>query len=190
MKQHIIYSTLFIGLLMMGITGCKKIAGLHLQENTDHTTSILDAHINKTARQYLKERQCIKPHRYHLQTDVRGDYLFGYRYRAVSCNQAKHLFSCITMRFSEPLLHKPTDNYWSRYKVWWPDTKKLDGIYPATGEELVIVFNSKGMSIVMIISEQRMWWQRPCCQKGQNAANPTEHYVLSFCRMTGTQECG
>ncbi len=62
MKQRIIYSAIFIGLLMVCATGCKKIAGLRLQKDTDHETStISDAHIYKTAWQYLKERSIMNP---------------------------------------------------------------------------------------------------------------------------------
>lgn len=38
------------------LTGCKKIAGLPLQENTDHVSTTIDPHINETAWQFLKDR--------------------------------------------------------------------------------------------------------------------------------------
>lgn len=116
MKQQIIYSTLFIGLLMMGITGCKKIAGLRLQENTDHNTSILDAHINKSAWQYLKERSVLSP----------TDTIFKRMYEAIvysGIDSSLYQQSGKTFIF----LHNDavfstarataTDCYWGRYKV-------------------------------------------------------------------------
>ena len=55
MKHQPIYIILFIGILLAGAS-CKKLAGLNLQQNSDHVGSVLDPHINKTAWQYLKER--------------------------------------------------------------------------------------------------------------------------------------
>ncbi|HEX6430570.1 MAG TPA: hypothetical protein VF008_22920 [Niastella sp.] len=116
MKQQIIYNAIFIGLLIVCMTGCKKIAGLSLQENAGHETSILDAHINKTAWQYLKERSVLSP----------TDTIFKRMYEAI-------VYSGIdSAEYTQPgrtfiLLHndavfrtatpQPTDNYWSRYKV-------------------------------------------------------------------------
>ncbi len=40
----------------LGFTSCKKLAGLPLQQNTDHIISTLDPHINKSALQFLKDR--------------------------------------------------------------------------------------------------------------------------------------
>lgn len=37
-------------------TGCKKLAGLPLQQNTKHEVTTLDPHVNKTALQFLKDR--------------------------------------------------------------------------------------------------------------------------------------
>src|SRR5262245_20916075 len=37
-------------------SGCKKLFGLEMQENTDHITSTIDPHIYKTAWQFLKDR--------------------------------------------------------------------------------------------------------------------------------------
>jgi hypothetical protein len=116
MKQQIIYSAIFIGLIMVGIAGCKKIAGLRLQEDADHETATLDPHINKTAWQYLKERSVLSA----------TDTIFKRMYEAI-------VYSGIdTTLYLQPgqtfiFLHneavfrtatpQPTDNYWSRYKV-------------------------------------------------------------------------
>ena len=116
MKQQIIYNAIFIGLLMVCITGCKKIAGLSLQEEAGHETSILDAHINKTAWQYLKERSILSP----------TDTIFKRMYEAI-------IYSGIdTAEYTQPgrtfvFLHNDavfrtaaptaTDCYWGRYKV-------------------------------------------------------------------------
>ena len=43
-------------LLAMSFTGCKKLFGLKLQENTEHITSTIDPHIYKSAWQFLKDR--------------------------------------------------------------------------------------------------------------------------------------
>jgi hypothetical protein len=116
MKQQIIYNAIFIGLLMVSITGCKKLAGLDLQEDTDHETSVLDAHINKTAWQYLKERSILN----------QPDTIFKRMYDAI-------IYSGIdTAEYTQPgrtflFLHNDavfrtatptaTDCYWGRYKV-------------------------------------------------------------------------
>jgi hypothetical protein len=116
MKQQIIYNAFFIGLVMVCMTGCKKLAGLSLQENAGHETSILDAHINKTAWQYLRERSNTSP----------TDTIFKRMYEAI-------VYSGIdTALYTQPgntfiFLHNDavfraaaptaTDNYWGRYKV-------------------------------------------------------------------------
>ena len=102
MKQQIIYNAIFIGLLMVCLTGCKKIAGLSLQKDTDHETSTLDPHINKTAWQYLRERSNVSP----------TDTIFKRMYEAIIYSgidttlytQPGNTFIfCITMLFSELL---------------------------------------------------------------------------------------
>ena len=55
-KMKIISVSICVLLLALPFTGCKKIFGLKLQENTDHLTTTIDPHINKTAWQFLKER--------------------------------------------------------------------------------------------------------------------------------------
>jgi hypothetical protein len=116
MKHQIIYSTIFIGLLMVSMTGCKKLAGLSLQENADHETSILDAHINKTAWQYLRERSNVSP----------TDTVFKRMYEAIVYSgidttlytQTDKTFIFLhndaVFRAAAPTA---TDNYWGRYKV-------------------------------------------------------------------------
>ena len=44
----------FLGVFVCA--GCKKLAGLPLQENTKHVVSTLDPHIHKSALQFLKDR--------------------------------------------------------------------------------------------------------------------------------------
>lgn len=53
MKSNIILVSLFCTSLL--IASCSMF-GLDLQENYDYKKNVLDAHINKTARQYLEER--------------------------------------------------------------------------------------------------------------------------------------
>lgn len=50
------YLGIYIVLLGLMATGCKKLAGLKLQQNQDHIVHTLDPHLNKTAWQYLKDR--------------------------------------------------------------------------------------------------------------------------------------
>jgi len=52
----IIGFSICIILLVLSFTGCKKLFGLDLQENTDHVTTTIDPHIYKTAWQFLKDR--------------------------------------------------------------------------------------------------------------------------------------
>jgi hypothetical protein len=116
MNLRIIYSTVFISLLLIGATSCKKIAGLNLQQDVGHETSTLDPHINKTAWQYLKERSILN----------QPDTIFKRMYDAI-------IYSGIdTTLYTQPgrtfiFLHNdavfrtatpaPTDTYWQRYKV-------------------------------------------------------------------------
>ena len=55
-QKRIIYYIIFICLSAFLFTGCKKMFGLELQQNTDHVVTTIDPHINKTAWQYLKDR--------------------------------------------------------------------------------------------------------------------------------------
>jgi len=45
-----------IFLSALSFTGCKKLFGLKVQENTEHVTTTIDPHIYKTAWQFLKDR--------------------------------------------------------------------------------------------------------------------------------------
>ncbi|AEW01612.1 hypothetical protein A4D02_06315 [Niastella koreensis] len=115
MKYQPIYIILFIGILL-AVTSCKKLAGLGLQQNSDHVTSVLDPHINKTAWQYLKERSI----------GNQPDTIFKRMYDAI-------IYSGIdTNEYIQPgrtflFLHNDavfrsaqataTDCYWGRYKV-------------------------------------------------------------------------
>ena len=55
-KMKIISFSVCMLLLALPFTGCKKLFGLKLQEDTDHITTTIDPHIYKTAWQFLKER--------------------------------------------------------------------------------------------------------------------------------------
>ena len=99
-------------------SGCKKLFGLKLQENTEHITSTLDPHINKTAWQFLKDRAL---------GSVPDDTIFKRMYQAV-------VYSGIdTSEYTKPgrtfiFLHNDavrrvsgstvtTDCYFGKYKV-------------------------------------------------------------------------
>lgn len=45
-----------VGCVFLAVLGSCSIVGLDLQEDYDYKASVLDPHINKTARQYLEER--------------------------------------------------------------------------------------------------------------------------------------
>lgn len=46
----------FCAVILISFSSCKKLLGLPLQENQEHTTTTLDPHINKTAWQFINER--------------------------------------------------------------------------------------------------------------------------------------
>ncbi|MFL5745826.1 MAG: hypothetical protein ACJ751_14230 [Niastella sp.] len=116
MKHQIIYSTLFIGLLIVCITGCKKIAGLELQKNTDHKTSTLDPHINKTAWQYLKERSILNQ----PDTIFKGMY-DAIIYSGIDTNEYVQPGRTFIFLHNDAVFRAAqataTDCYWGRYKV-------------------------------------------------------------------------
>jgi hypothetical protein len=179
MKQQIIYSTIFIGLLMIGITGCKKIAGLRLQENTDHPTAILDAHINKTAWQYLKERSVLSA----------TDTIFKRMYEAIvysGIDTALYLQTGQTFIF----LHndavfrtatpQPTDNYWSRYKVGGQIPKSWSAYTPQQVKNWLLYLIVKGEYSYDNIGPENLV-AKTLLPEGADAANPTSlmYFVLS-----------
>jgi hypothetical protein len=116
MKRQLIYSALVIGLMMAGMASCKKLAGLDLQKDTDHETSVLDPKINKTAWQYLKERSVSNA----------TDTIFKRMYEAIVYSgidsalyqQPNQTFIFLhndaVFRTAAPTA---TDCYWGRYKV-------------------------------------------------------------------------
>lgn len=54
--HRIIYTAISFGIAGLLFTGCKKLAGLPLQENQDHIVTTLDPHIETTAWDFLKSR--------------------------------------------------------------------------------------------------------------------------------------
>jgi hypothetical protein len=55
-EKGISFYTVCLCLLLFISAGCKKLAGLQLQENTEHVTTTIDPHINMTAWDFLKLR--------------------------------------------------------------------------------------------------------------------------------------
>lgn len=176
MKKQLIYSTIFIGLLTIGVTGCKKIAGLRLQENTDHPTSTLDPHINKTAWQYLKERSVLSP----------TDTIFKRMYEAVvysGIDTSLYLQTGQTFIF----LHndavfrtatpQPTDNYWSRYKVGGQIPKSWSAYTPQQVKNWLLYLIVKGEYSYDNISSESLV-AKTLLPEGADAANPTS--IMSF----------
>jgi hypothetical protein len=170
MKQHIIYSTIFIGLLMAGMTSCKKIAGLKLQENADHTTSTLDPHINKTAWQYLKERSVLSA----------TDTIFKRMYEAIvysGIDTALYLQTGQTFIFlhNEAVFRtatpQPTDNYWSRYKVNGQIPKSWSAYTPQQVKNWLLYLIVKGEYSYDNIGPEVMM-VKTLLPEGADAANP------------------
>lgn len=60
-KSSTIISFLFLALVVLSGTGCKKMLGLKLQQSVDHVTSVLDPKINKTSLEYLQDRSYRSP---------------------------------------------------------------------------------------------------------------------------------
>src|SRR5688572_356231 len=110
-------------LLAVSFTGCKKLFGLELQENTEHITTTIDPHIYKTAWQFLKDR-ALGP------ASAPDDTIFKRMYQGV-------IYSGIdTNEYTKPgrtfiFLHNDavrrvsgstvtTDSYFGKYKVGTP----------------------------------------------------------------------
>jgi hypothetical protein len=75
-KKFMLKKICIIPALLLVFAGCKKFAGLNLQEDTSHTPYLLDAHIHMNAWQYLKYRSG-------LETASGGDSVFYSMYQAV-----------------------------------------------------------------------------------------------------------
>lgn len=120
LKSVIILHSVCVCLCALSLSGCKKIFGLELQENTDHVTSTIDPHINMTAWQFLKNR-ALGP------ATAPNDTIFKRMYQAI-------VYSGIdTNEYTKPgrtfiLLHNDavrrtsgstvtTDCYFGKYKV-------------------------------------------------------------------------
>lgn len=170
MKHQIIYSTIFIGLLMVSMTGCKKIAGLSLQENAGHETSTLDPHINKTAWQYLKERSVLSP----------TDTVFKRMYEAI-------VYSGIdTTLYTQPgstfiFLHNDavfrtaaptaTDCYWGRYKVSGQVAKSWSQYTPQQVKNWLLYLIVKGEYSYDNLGPENVQ-TKTLLPEGTDAANP------------------
>jgi len=107
--------------LALPFTGCKKLFGLKLQEDTDHITTTIDPHINKTAWQFLKDRAL---------GSVPDDTIFKRMYQAViysgiDTNEYTKtgrtfifLHNDAVRRVSGNVVQ--TDSYFGKYKVGTP----------------------------------------------------------------------
>src|SRR2546430_4985743 len=121
-QKTIIFFIFCICLSAFFFTGCKKLAGLPLQENEDHITSTIDPHIYMSAWDFLKLRA--------LGQSSFKDSIFYQMYLAV-------LYSGIdTAEYTKPgrtfiFLHNDainrksggvatTDSYFGKYKVGTP----------------------------------------------------------------------
>ena len=119
-------------LSILVFAGCKKFAGLNLQQDTTHQPYTLDPHINMNAWQYLK-------HRSGLDLAGGGDSVFKYMYQAVlysgiDTNEYTktdrtfiflHNNAVISFTTTAPIVATNTC-YWGYYKVM------TDSLRPAT----------------------------------------------------------
>ena len=120
-------------LSLLFFTGCKKLAGLPLQQNAEHETTVIDPHINESAWAFLKERA--------LGTSSYKDSIFYLMYLAVlysGIDTAEYTKINRTFIF----LHKDAINrksgnittpdcYFGKYKVDSPPVPAKDwGKYP------------------------------------------------------------
>jgi len=71
LRRFIVFSA-----LLLALAGCKKLAGLSLQEDTQHHPYLLDPNVKMNAWQYLR-------HRSGLETATGGDSVFYLMYQAV-----------------------------------------------------------------------------------------------------------
>ena len=116
--RHIIFSALAAGAFWLG--GCKKIAGLQLQEDQQHITHTIDPNINKTAWQYLKDRAL-------GTSDNPNDTIFRFMYQGIvysGIDTAEYLKPDRTFIFlyNDAVYRKSgsstaTDCFFGRYKV-------------------------------------------------------------------------
>ncbi|OQP64419.1 hypothetical protein A3860_20845 [Niastella vici] len=114
MKQRIIYSAVVIALLVVSLPACKKVAGLRLQEDVDHTTSTIDPHINKTAWQYLKDRSVNDP------TDTVFKRMYdAIVYSGIDSNEYLQTGRTFIFMHNDAVYRSgnPTDSYFGRYKI-------------------------------------------------------------------------
>jgi len=109
--------------LLLVFTGCKKLAGLGLQEDTQHHPYLLDPHVNMNAWQYLR-------HRSGLETATGGDSVFYLMYQAVlysgiDTNEYTkpdrtfiflHNLAVLGYTATVPIITSPSC-YWGYYKV-------------------------------------------------------------------------
>ena len=122
-RKNIIFNIVCICFLVLVFTGCKKFAGLPLQQNEDHIVSTIDPHINMTAWDFLKMR-ALGP------STSPNDTIFKRMYQAI-------IYSGIdTNEYTTPgrtfiFLHNDairrvssnvvqTDSYFGKYKVGTP----------------------------------------------------------------------
>lgn len=187
MKHQIIYSTIFIGLLVVSMTGCKKLAGLSLQEEAGHETSTLDPHINKTAWQYLRERSNLSP----------TDTIFKRMYEAI-------VYSGIdTTLYTQPgstfiFLHNDavfrtaaptaTDCYWGRYKVSGQVAKSWSQYTPQQVKNWLLYLIVKGEYSYDNLGPENVQ-TKTLLPEGADAANPGSlmYLVLSNDRDSRVQ---
>jgi hypothetical protein len=123
LKMQIISFSICVLLLALPFTGCKKLFGLKLQEDTEHITTTIDPHIYKTAWQFLKDRAL---------GSVPDDTIFKRMYQAVvysgiDTNEYTKtgrtfifLHNDAVRRFSSGTTVDTVGSYFGKYKVGTP----------------------------------------------------------------------
>jgi hypothetical protein len=117
--SKLIYTTIVCFIIVVLLTGCKKLVGLPLQENEDHIVSTLDPHINMSALDFLKSRA--------LGTSSFKDSIFyrmyqGIIYSGIDINEYTKPGRTFIFLHNDAILRKSgttttTDSYFGRYKV-------------------------------------------------------------------------
>jgi len=116
-KSSSIIFFLFLALVVVSGTGCKKMLGLKLQQSADHVTSVLDPKINKTALEYLQDRS------YKIPTDTIFKLMYqGIRYAGIDTMEYQKSNRTFLFLHNDAILRisggrAATDCFFGRYTI-------------------------------------------------------------------------
>lgn len=119
LQQKIACYGICICLSALLVTGCRKLAGLPLQQNEDHVSTTIDPHINMTAWEFLKSRA--------LGTSNFKDSIFyqmylGIMYSGIDTNEYTKSDRTFIFLHNDAVIRKSgttvtTDCYFGKYKI-------------------------------------------------------------------------